>query len=221
MTFINTISQDGRITTQELLAFFAEKGTIDDAARNARYWLEKIDGYGDTSGCITKDEMLNYFNSLSAEEALDALATMEAQEGYADEREQKGKRLEAQNAEMKAKMEELQKERVRLEAENAEMKAEKATEESAKAAVAVKAAEEAAAKAAEEDAVKAAEDQLARINTEFAQAEKNSEDILKEQKRHKRLRMQRRLSARKKKRQNQTVVQVMVTDSANIIESGS
>ena len=54
MTFINTISQDGRITTQELLAFFAEKGTIDDAARNARYWLEKIDGYGDTSGCITK-----------------------------------------------------------------------------------------------------------------------------------------------------------------------
>ena len=53
MTFINTISQDGRITTQELLAFFAEKGTIDDAARNARYWLEKIDGYGDTSGFIT------------------------------------------------------------------------------------------------------------------------------------------------------------------------
>merc|ERR1711939_1168229 len=109
-------------------------------------------------------------------------------------------------AEMKAKKEEMEKERVRLEAENAAMKAEKAMDESAKAAVAVKAAEEAA--------VNAAEDQLARINNEFAQAEKNSEDILKEQKRHKRINMQRRLAARKKKRQNQTVVQVMVTGSS-------
>merc|ERR1719201_246182 len=198
---------------------------------------KKIDGYGDTSGFITLDEMLNYFNSLSVEEAMEALETFEAREGFEDEQEKKGNRLEAQNAELKAKMEELQKERtrleaemkakkeelqkerVRLEAENAEVKAKqddaaraaeeaaKAAEEAAKAAeenakaeaAAAKSAQEAAAKSAEEAAVKETEDQLARINTEFVQTEKHSKEILKEQKRHKRVHVQQRLAARRRK----------------------
>merc|ERR1719201_167681 len=180
---------------------------------------KKIDGYGDTSGFITLDEMLNYFNSLSVEEAMEALETFEAREGFEDEQEKKGNRLEAQNAELKAKMEELQKERVRLEAENAEVKAKqddaaraaeeaaKAAEEAAKAAeenakaeaAAAKSAQEAAAKLSEEAAVKETEDQLARINTEFVQTEKHSKEILKEQKRHKRVHVQQRLAARRRK----------------------
>ena len=43
-------------------------------------------------------------------------------------------------------------------------------------------------------ALKEAEDHLARINTEFAQTEKHSKHILKEQKRHKRIQMQQRFN---------------------------
>ena len=45
--------QDGNITTEELIAFFGETGTKKDVARNARYWLKEIDGYGKTDGYIT------------------------------------------------------------------------------------------------------------------------------------------------------------------------
>ena len=45
--------QDGNITTEEFLLFFGETGTQKDAARNARYWLKEIDGYGKTDGYIT------------------------------------------------------------------------------------------------------------------------------------------------------------------------
>ena len=53
MTFINTIPQDGYITTEELLAFFGETGTKRDAARNASDWLKEIDGYSKNDGYIT------------------------------------------------------------------------------------------------------------------------------------------------------------------------
>ena len=45
--------QDGYITTAELLLFFGETGTKKDAARNASYWLKKIDGYSENDGYIT------------------------------------------------------------------------------------------------------------------------------------------------------------------------
>ena len=49
----NMSLQDGNITTEEFLLFFGETGTQKDAARNARYWLKEIDGYGKTDGYIT------------------------------------------------------------------------------------------------------------------------------------------------------------------------
>ena len=37
----------------ELVTFFGETGTKADAERNAKYWLNEMDGYGDNSGYIT------------------------------------------------------------------------------------------------------------------------------------------------------------------------
>ena len=37
----------------ELVTFFGETGTKEDAERNAKYWLNEMDGYGDKSGSIS------------------------------------------------------------------------------------------------------------------------------------------------------------------------
>ena len=48
-----TSPQDGYITTEELVAFFGETSKGADAERNAKYWLQEIDGYGENDGYIT------------------------------------------------------------------------------------------------------------------------------------------------------------------------
>ena len=97
--------QDGHITTEELVTFFGETATKADAVKNAKYWLQEIDGYGENNGYITlvgsqfgmgvrsdsrlhsrfnklQDEMLDYFYSLCVEDAYAALEELEAYEGY-------------------------------------------------------------------------------------------------------------------------------------------
>merc|ERR1712187_134788 len=79
---IDERNEDGYITTEELVAFFGETVATGDAVKEARYWLNEIDGYGDNDGYITLDDMLDYFDSLSAEDAVEALESLEAYEGY-------------------------------------------------------------------------------------------------------------------------------------------
>ena len=50
---VDHVGQDGCITTAELIAFFGETSKKADAIRNARYWLNEIDGFGDNTGFIT------------------------------------------------------------------------------------------------------------------------------------------------------------------------
>lgn len=90
--------------------------------------------------------------------------------------------VEAAKDILEKQKEELNKERIRLEAQNAELKARMATDASAKAKF------------------DTAEAQLAKINKQFVQKEKQAGDIMTEQKRRQRSNTQRRLEARKKRR---------------------
>ena len=47
-----TTPQDGRITKDELVAFFEKKRTHIEAERKAKHWLKLMDGCGDNSGYI-------------------------------------------------------------------------------------------------------------------------------------------------------------------------
>merc|ERR1711934_102595 len=90
--------------------------------------------------------------------------------------------VEAAKDILEKQKEELNKERARLEAQNAELKARMATDASAKAAF------------------DTAEEQLKSINNQFQQKEKQTNAIMKEQKRRQSTLMQKRLAARKAKK---------------------